>query len=252
MARDNGAASLLAEALGIVLGTAEIPLRLSAWDGSEAGPAGAPVLEFRSRRALRRILWSPGQLGLSRAYVAGDIDAPGDIFASFAALSSAGKFAEPGPFRAPTAARTGHDPKNAVRLGALGPNPAPPPEEARVARDGRRHTRRAGRCGHLAPLRRRQRLLRPRPGPVHGLLLRGLGRTKDNTGLRLDRRRRPNSTWSAGSWGCNRACGCWTSGCGWGSFALHAAQHYGVDVVGVTLSARTGGAWPASGWPTPA
>ena len=25
-------------------------------------------------------------------------------------------------------------------------------------------------------------------------------------------------------------------GCGWGSFALHAAQHYGVDVVGVTLS----------------
>ena len=25
-------------------------------------------------------------------------------------------------------------------------------------------------------------------------------------------------------------------GCGWGSFALHAARHYGVDVVGVTLS----------------
>jgi cyclopropane-fatty-acyl-phospholipid synthase len=27
-------------------------------------------------------------------------------------------------------------------------------------------------------------------------------------------------------------------GCGWGSFALHAAQRYGVDVVGVTLSAE--------------
>ena len=25
-------------------------------------------------------------------------------------------------------------------------------------------------------------------------------------------------------------------GCGWGSLSLHAAQHYGVDVVGVTLS----------------
>ena len=25
-------------------------------------------------------------------------------------------------------------------------------------------------------------------------------------------------------------------GCGWGSFAMHAAQHYGVRVVGVTLS----------------
>ena len=75
------AASRLATALGIVLGTAEIPLRLRAWDGSEAGPADAPVLEFRNRRALRRILWSPGQLGLSRAYVSGDIDSPGDIFA---------------------------------------------------------------------------------------------------------------------------------------------------------------------------
>ncbi len=26
-------------------------------------------------------------------------------------------------------------------------------------------------------------------------------------------------------------------GCGWGSFALHAAENYGVEVVGVTLSA---------------
>src|SRR5919107_1834867 len=93
------AASRLAEALAIVLGTKETPLRLKAWDGSEAGSADAPVLVVRSRRALRRILWSPGQLGLSRAYVAGDIDAPGDIFAAFTALSSAGKFSEPGPFR---------------------------------------------------------------------------------------------------------------------------------------------------------
>ncbi|MEC5180965.1 hypothetical protein RCH07_002324, partial [Arthrobacter sp. CG_A4] len=31
----------LAQALAIVLGTKEIPLRLRAWDGSEAGPAGA-------------------------------------------------------------------------------------------------------------------------------------------------------------------------------------------------------------------
>ncbi|HEY1157277.1 MAG TPA: SAM-dependent methyltransferase, partial [Arthrobacter sp.] len=95
----RGHAARLEKALGVVLGTGQIPLRLRAWDGSEAGPAGAPVLEFKSRKALRRMLWSPGQLGLSRAYVAGDIDSPGDIFAAFTALSSAGKFAEPGPFR---------------------------------------------------------------------------------------------------------------------------------------------------------
>jgi cyclopropane-fatty-acyl-phospholipid synthase len=100
MTTRNGNADRLAKALAIVLGTEEVPLRLRAWDGSEAGPEGAPVLEFRSRRALRRILWSPGQLGLSRAYVSGDIDSPGDIFAAFTALSSAGKFAEPGPVQA--------------------------------------------------------------------------------------------------------------------------------------------------------
>lgn len=102
MTASTNAASRLADALAIILGTDGIPLRLKAWDGSEAGPEDAPVVVFRSRRALRRMLWSPGQLGLSRAYVAGDIEAPGDIFAAFAAISAAGKFAEPGPFRPPT------------------------------------------------------------------------------------------------------------------------------------------------------
>jgi hypothetical protein len=51
MTTRNGNADRLAKALAIVLGTEEVPLRLRAWDGSEAGPEGAPVLEFRSRRA---------------------------------------------------------------------------------------------------------------------------------------------------------------------------------------------------------
>ena len=156
MTKTTGAASRLAEALAVVLGTQEIPLRLRAWDGSEAGPADAPQIEFRSRRALRRILWSPGQLGLSRAYVAGDIDAPGDIFATFAALSSAGKFAEPGPFRPLTARELRTLLTAAVRLGALGPNPAPPPEEARVGPSRPAPFQRPGRRGNLPPLRRRQ------------------------------------------------------------------------------------------------
>ena len=106
--------------MAIILGADGIPLRLRAWDGTEAGPADAPVVVFRSRRALRRMLWSPGQLGLSRAYVAGDIEAPGDIFAAFGALSAAGKFAEPGPFRPPTPGEVFALLKTAVRLGAVG------------------------------------------------------------------------------------------------------------------------------------
>jgi cyclopropane-fatty-acyl-phospholipid synthase len=57
----------------------ELPVRIRAWDGSEAGPADGPVLVVRSRRTLRRLLWRPGELGLARAYVTGDIDVEGDL-----------------------------------------------------------------------------------------------------------------------------------------------------------------------------
>jgi len=49
------------------------PVRLRAWDGSEAGPPGPPVVVVRHRRALRRLLHRPGELGLARAWVAGEI-----------------------------------------------------------------------------------------------------------------------------------------------------------------------------------
>src|SRR4030095_16040271 len=57
-----------------------VPVRLRAWDRSEAGPAGTPILIIRHRRALRRILWQPNELGLARAYVAGEIDVEGDFY----------------------------------------------------------------------------------------------------------------------------------------------------------------------------
>jgi cyclopropane-fatty-acyl-phospholipid synthase len=72
------AADRLAELLRTTVGI-EPPVRLRAWDGSEAGPADGPVLVVRSRRALRRLLWRPGELGLAPAYVTGDIDVEGDL-----------------------------------------------------------------------------------------------------------------------------------------------------------------------------
>ena len=41
---------------------APLPVRIRAWDGSRGGPAGRPVLVVRNRRALRRLLWKPGEL----------------------------------------------------------------------------------------------------------------------------------------------------------------------------------------------
>src|SRR3954470_791549 len=66
--------NLAEETLGL-----ELPIRLRAWDGSEAGVPGAPVVVIRRKRALRHIIWKPGELGVARAYVQGDLDVEGDL-----------------------------------------------------------------------------------------------------------------------------------------------------------------------------
>lgn len=247
MATRRGNADRLARALAIVLGTGDIPLRLRAWDGSEAGPEGAPVLEFRSRRALRRILWSPGQLGLSRAYVSGDIDAPGDIFAAFTALSSAGKFAEPGPFKPLTPGELWTLFGTAVRLGALGPNPAPPAEEARVAKKGRVHSRRrdSAAISHHYDVGNDFYSLVLGPSMVYSCAV-----WPDATPSEAVEGQEPGSSLANGldaaqeakldlvcrKLGLTAGMRVLDVGCGWGSFALHAAGKYGATVVGVTLS----------------
>ena len=69
-----------AEVIAALLKThAGLDLRLRAWDGSEAGPEKAPVVVIRSPRALQRIPWRPGELGLARAYISGDLDIEGDL-----------------------------------------------------------------------------------------------------------------------------------------------------------------------------
>jgi cyclopropane-fatty-acyl-phospholipid synthase len=241
MTKTTGVASRLAEALAIVLGTEGIPLRLRAWDGSEAGPADAPIIDFHSRRALRRILWSPGQLGLSRAYVAGEIDAPGDIFATFAALSSAGKFAEPGPFAAPTAREVWTLLRTAVRLGAVGPNPAPPPEESKIHRYGSRHSksRDAAAISHHYDVGNDFYALVLGPSMVYSCAVWNTDQPGGPDGLEEAQEAKIDLV--CRKLGLRPGMRVLDVGCGWGSFALHAAQRYGVDVVGVTLSNEQAG-----------
>ncbi|QCO98619.1 methyltransferase domain-containing protein [Arthrobacter sp. 24S4-2] len=243
MTKTTGVASRLAEALAIVLGTKGIPLRLRAWDGSEAGPAGAPIIEFHSRRALRRILWSPGQLGLSRAYVAGEIDAPGDIFASFAALSSAGKFAEPGPFPAPTAREVWTLLRTAVRLGAVGPNPAPPPEESKVHRHGSRHSksRDAAAISHHYDVGNDFYALVLGPSMIYSCAVWNADHSQHGGPDGLEAAQEAKIDLVCRKLGLRPGMRVLDVGCGWGSFALHAAQRYGVEVVGVTLSNEQAG-----------
>jgi len=42
-----------------------LPVALRAWDGTRVGPAQAPAVVLRNRRALRRLLYAPASLGLT-------------------------------------------------------------------------------------------------------------------------------------------------------------------------------------------
>ena len=60
------------------------PFRVEAYDGSAAGPTDSPLtVRFVRPEAITRILTRPGELGLSRAYVAGDIELDGTIYELF-------------------------------------------------------------------------------------------------------------------------------------------------------------------------
>ena len=69
------AAQLVADLAEALMGGGVLPLGIRCWDGSEVpGPPGSPTLVVSSPRALRRIVYSRGELGLARAYVRGELD----------------------------------------------------------------------------------------------------------------------------------------------------------------------------------
>ena len=110
---------------------------MRAWDGSEAGPEKAPAVVIRSPRALQRIAWRPGELGLARAYITGDLDIEGDLTEGLRRIWGALRDTPlHGIALAPAAwAAT----KAVAQLKILGPPPEPPACELRVR--GRLHSR---------------------------------------------------------------------------------------------------------------
>lgn len=177
------------------------------------------------------MMWAPGELGLARAFVAGDLDFEGDLTAGIMALRPLGRrLHRPSLRTVVDAARLG------VSLGAVGPPPAPPPQEARVR--GRRHSkeRDARAIGHhydvgnefyrlvlgesmtysCARFVTPDTTLKDAQDAKHELICRKLGLHEASP----ERRRLLDV------------------GCGWGSMAIHAAIHHDVDVVGITLSAE--------------
>lgn len=220
----------LAEAL---LGEA-LPVRIRAWDGSEAGPPGAPVLVVRHRRALRRLLWKPGELGLARAWVAGEIDVEGDLYGALGRL--AGLIWERGgepkdsvhPVLDP---RLRAAAKELVRLGGALPPPAPPAEEMR-RRTGRLHTRRRDKeaISHHYDVGNDFYELVLGPSMVYSC---AYWESPDAT---LEDAQRDKLDLVCRKLGLQEGDRLLDVGCGWGSMAIHAAREYGARAVGITLS----------------
>ncbi len=230
----NKAAALLnlaEETLGLTL-----PIRLRAWDGSEAGQPGAPVVVIRNKRALRHVIWKPGELGVARAYVQGDLDIEGDLGEGLRAMWAAvrdaraadGSAGRPkiGPKQVAKAATL------AVRLGAIGRRPPAPDAESNLT--GELHSKERDQAAishhydlsndfyelildanmayssgfHVTP---EMSLEEAQTAKLH-LICRKLGL---EPGMRMV-----------------------DIGSGWGSLTLFAAEHYGVHVTGVTLSSE--------------
>jgi cyclopropane-fatty-acyl-phospholipid synthase len=214
----------LAPLVDDVLG-GDIPVAVRAYDGSTAGPEDADAaLVVRSPDALRRILTAPGELGIARAYVAGDLDLEGDIWALL------------GLRERMTTVRL--RPRELLRLvSELGGwrkvrRVDPPPEEAHL--HGRRHSpaRDAAAISHhydvsnafyrlvlgpsltysCAVFHDPSDTLEQAQANKYELICRKLGL---EPGMRL-----------------------LDVGCGWGGMAMHAATEHGAQAVGVTISKR--------------
>ncbi|MEU3791776.1 class I SAM-dependent methyltransferase [Streptomyces fructofermentans] len=226
-------AALRLKALMEQLLGAPLPVRIRAWDGSEAGPPEAPVLVVRNRRALRRLLWRPGELGLARAWVSGDLAVDGDLYAVLDMV--AGLVWERGEdARTLRGALADREVRAAVRglVRMAGPPlpPAPPREEVR--RRTHLHTRRSDRraISHHYDVGNDFYELVLGPSMVYSCAY------WQSPGSTLEEAQGDKLELIARKLDLKPGTRLLDVGCGWGSMAIHAAREHGASVVGVTLS----------------
>lgn len=211
-----GLASLVERAVGGAL-----PVQLEVYDGSRAGPPDAPARVVIHRpEAFSRLLTRPGELGLARAYVAGDVDLEGDLFALLESLDDLELRVD---LRAlPPIVR-------ALGPGALRPLP-PPPEEARLS--GRVHSKSRDRRAVTHHYDVSNEFYRLVLGPTLTYSCAVFGSPEDS----LEVAQTNKYDLICRKLGLQAGQRLLDVGCGWGGMLLHAAGRYGVSGVGVTLS----------------
>lgn len=224
--------SLIEQLLGVPL-----PVRIRAWDGSQAGPPDAPVLVVHDRRAVRRLLWKPGELGLARGWVAGDLEVEGDLYTALDLVSGLVWQRGEGA-RGLTQALRDSEFRAAVRglFTLAGPPlpPAPPPEEIRGPRRSP-HTRRTDRraVSHHYDVGNGFYEIVLGPSMVYSC---AYWPAPESGGATLEAAQRDKLDLVCRKLALEPGLRLLDVGCGWGSLALHAAREHGVSVVGITLS----------------
>jgi cyclopropane-fatty-acyl-phospholipid synthase len=228
--REGGAAAQLAAAAEPFVG-GELPVRLRAWDGSEAGPQDAPLVELRSPDALRRLLWHPGELGAAQAYVTGELEVHGDLEHALTHAFAVGR--ERGVTGRPTAAVIARGVRTLRRLGVLGRPPAPPASQAKVR--GRLHSQQRDRhaISHHYDLSNDFYSLILDPAMAYSCAYYG-----DDPHQTVESAQRAKLDLVCRKLDLGPGRTLLDVGCGWGSLSLHAAEHFGAQVVGVTIAAE--------------
>ncbi|WP_275744359.1 class I SAM-dependent methyltransferase [Nocardioides sp. YIM 152315] len=210
-----------------------LPLRFTAYDGSATGPEDAPFkFHLRTERGLAYLVTAPGDLGLARAYVSGDLEIegvhPGDPYEAMRLLQKGLKLRRPAPGELVSLVQ-------AVGLSSLKPPPPPPQESTprwRRVLEGLRHSERrdADSIHHHYDVSNTfyEHVLGPSMTytcaifPTEDATLEEAQHTKyDVVARKLDLQ--PGQRLL-------------DLGCGWGGMVRHAAREYGVHALGVTLS----------------
>lgn len=211
----------------------DLPVRLTAWDGSTAGPADAPGVVLRSPNALRRMLWSPGELGAAQAYVTGELDVPGDLDAALTHVREVARVRGLRGVRV-TPSLLARTAGLARSVGVIGARPAAPASQARV--HGRLHSQVRDRAAisHHYDLSNEFYALILDEHMAYSCAYWASG----DPGYTLADAQRAKLDLVCRKLGLDRRPGqrLLDVGCGWGALSLFAAAEYGAHVVGVTLS----------------
>ena len=209
------------------------PVRFTAYDGSAYGPEDAKFgLDLKNERGLAYMVTAPGDLGLGRAYVAGDLEVrgvhPGNPYEGAMTLLRSMRFRRPTPTEALALMRS-------VGVSKLVPPPPPPQEHLprwRRMMEGLRHShQRDGRViSHHYDVSNRFYEMVLGPSMTYTC---AVFETEDAT---LEEAQHAKYDLVARKLDLQPGQRLLDVGCGWGGMVRHAAREYGVRGLGVTLS----------------